>query len=124
MQKNQSVILYDGYCNLCSRSIQFVIRKDKYKVFTYKPLQNAESDVNELLEISDEKLPRSVLLIKDGKVFSKSDAALRIARQLSFPWCLIYVLIVIPRFLRDPVYSFVAKNRFKWFGKRSHCYYP
>ncbi len=105
------ILLFDGYCNLCNGFVQFVIRKDSRSVFYYKFLnQNPESV--------------TVVLIENHKVYTQSTAVLRVFRALSPPWKWLYALIIIPAFLRNPVYRFVARHRYRWFGKRSTCMIP
>ena len=105
------MILYDGYCNLCSRTVQWVIRNDRAGRFTFEPLPGDENQ-------------RSVVLVSGGKRYERSAAAIRIALGLRFPWPLAGILFVVPRFLRDPVYDWVARNRKRWFGTRDTCYVP
>ena len=121
----QPVILFDGVCNLCTRSVQLVIRNDRDGLFRFASLQ---SDVaHELLrrfDYSHEALS-SVLLILDGKLYRKSRAALEIARRMDKLWPAIYYLLIwIPRFIADPVYDFVGNRRYKWFGRKESCWVP
>ena len=119
----ESIVLYDGYCNLCSGAVQFILKYEKEPVYYFLSLQSLK--VEEL--IPDFKLkdpPESVILIESGKIFMASEAALKIARKLKFPWRVLYYFIYFPRFLRDPAYNFIAKNRYKFFGKKSSCFIP
>jgi predicted DCC family thiol-disulfide oxidoreductase YuxK len=79
--------------------------------------------INEKFALDPEN-PDSVILIDGGRIFTRSEAALRILRRLNFPWCLLWGLIIIPGFIRDQVYLWIAKNRFRWYGKRKSCYVP
>jgi predicted DCC family thiol-disulfide oxidoreductase YuxK len=125
------VILFDGVCNLCNRSIQFVIRHDPNAQFQFAPLQ---SDVAHrlLCSVGDTSnvdsrqpaIPDSFVLLDDRRVFRRSTAALRIVRQLRFPWRLLYALMVVPRPMRDWVYDRIARNRYRWFGQRDTCMVP
>ncbi len=121
---NNGIILFDGVCNFCNNSINLVIRKDKRDYFRFAPLQSeAGKTLTEKFNIDTTKTD-SVLLIENDVLYSKSTAALRIARKMDglFPLC--YAMIIIPKFLRDPIYDFIAKRRYKWFGKKESCMIP
>ena len=118
------IILFDGVCNLCNGAVNFVIQRDTSHVFKFAPLQeNAGTVLLKKYAIDPQKLD-SIVLIENDKVYIKSSAALRIARKMSGLWPLLYVCVVIPRFIRDVVYDFIAKNRYKWFGKKEQCMIP
>jgi len=122
--KNNSVILFDGVCNFCNSSINFIIKHDKKEHFLFASLQ---SDVaKEILLQFDKKktLGDSILLVSDTKIYNKSTAALKIAKKLNAGISLFYVFIIIPPFIRDWVYDIIAKNRYKWFGKKDSCMVP
>lgn len=118
------VILFDGVCNLCNGFVQFVIARDPHGRFRFGPLQSAAAQ--RLIGGARDGQPvlDSVVLVENGQLWTRSSAALRIARRLSFPWPLAYVLIAVPRPLRDWVYDIVARNRYQWFGKRDACMVP
>ena len=118
-----AVILFDGVCNLCNGAVQFVIARDPAARFGFAALQ---SPVAERLIGSARSGSRldSIVLLEDGRVWTQSTAALRIARQLRFPWPAAYAMIVVPRPLRDWIYNLVARNRYKWFGERETCMVP
>ncbi|MES2734060.1 MAG: thiol-disulfide oxidoreductase DCC family protein [Bacteroidota bacterium] len=122
-------ILFDGVCNFCNATINYIIDHDKAGKFVFAPLQ---SEVGQQLlaahhyeanKLSDDRL-RSVVLIKDGKAYEKSDAALEIARNLAGLWPLLYGFKIVPRFIRDFFYDLVARNRYRWFGKQESCRLP
>jgi len=119
-----AVILFDGVCNLCSGFVQFVIPRDPSGRFRFASLQSpAASRV--MMEAG--ALPGeadSIVLVDGQRAFIRSAAALRIARGLRFPWPLLYGLVVVPRPIRDWVYDHIARNRFRWFGRRDHCMLP
>ena len=118
-----SVILFDGVCNLCNGFVKFVIARDPAGRFQFGPLQSPAA--RRLLgSIHSEPWSDSVVLVENGRVWTRSAAALRIARGLSFPWPLAYVFVVVPRPLRDWIYNLVARNRYRWFGKRDVCMVP
>lgn len=121
---NHPLILFDGVCNLCNRSVQFVIRHDKKKQFHFASLQGAAGQ--QLLH--KHGLPvnmlNSFVLINENRVYTQSSAAIEMMRLLGGGWKYFSFLRVIPRFIRDAVYRWVARNRYKWFGKREECIIP
>lgn len=118
------LLLFDGVCNLCNASVDFVIRRDSKRRFLYASLQ---SDVGQRL-LRDQGLSLtefdSVLYLRNGVLHTKSGAALRVAARLDGLWPMFAMLMVIPPFLRDSVYSWIARNRYAWFGKRKTCRVP
>lgn len=119
-----AVILFDGVCNLCNSSINFVLDRDRQHYFRFGALQSDEG--KELLKAvgqSPDYLD-SIILIEKGKVYRDSDAALHVARKLGGLWPAMYAFIVLPRFIRDAVYKWIAKNRYRWFGKMESCRIP
>jgi predicted DCC family thiol-disulfide oxidoreductase YuxK len=124
MNSSDPVILFDGVCNLCNRGVQFIIKKDKKNKFRFAPLQGKTG--RELLKKFNlpENVFNSFILVEGGNICSRSTAALRIAKKLGGGWKLFYGFIIIPRFIRDAAYNLVAKNRYKWFGKRDECMIP
>lgn len=118
------VLLFDGVCNLCNRSVQFVIKKDKKRIFRFASLQS-ELGMHVMqqygLPVSD---LNSFLLLENGKLYTKSTAALRLTRKLGGGWPLLYAFMIVPKFIRDGIYSWIARNRYKWFGKRDACWLP
>jgi Uncharacterized protein conserved in bacteria len=125
MEENKKIILFDGVCNLCNGSVQFVIKRDKKDVFRYVAIQ---SEVGQQL-IKDRRIDTSqvdsIILIEPGVAyFTKSDAALEIAGELGGLWKLTSVFKWIPKSIRDVIYDFVARNRYKWFGKQESCMIP
>jgi len=121
-QPGIQVVLYDGYCNLCSWSVQFIVKRDRRKVFSFIPLQSEEAKKIKNLPVYQTDNPETIILAVHGTIYQYSGAALRIARQLQFPWSLWYVFIIVPPFIRDGIYRFISRNRYKWFGKRENCY--
>ena len=121
MAGGSPVILFDGVCNLCQASVTWVIARDRAEVFRFASLQSAAA--RELLR--GVTVPDSVVLVDEAGVHTRSAAALRIARRLGFPWAMLgWVGAVLPRFLRDAVYDWVARNRYAWFGKQDACLLP
>lgn len=121
---HRPVILFDGVCNLCNASVQFVIRRDPRSIFRFASLQ---SPVAHAL-LRQHGLPvdelASIVLVDDDRCYVKSDAALRIARALRWPWPLLGVFTLVPRTVRDRVYEYIARNRYRWFGKQDACSRP
>jgi predicted DCC family thiol-disulfide oxidoreductase YuxK len=119
-----SVVLFDGVCNLCNGAVQFVIKRDKKDHFKFASLQSdfgqkvLEDNAYSQSEFS------SFLLLEDGKLYQKSDAAIRLFSTFSGLWFMVKLFYLIPRFLRDFIYDFIAKRRYKWFGKKHSCMLP
>ena len=123
-QLTHSIILFDGVCNLCNGAVNFVIKRDTGNVFKFTPLQEKQGVLLLKTHAVDTQKLDSIVLIENEKVYVKSSAALRIARKMSNLWPLFFVLLIIPSFIRDGVYDFIAKNRYKWFGKKEQCMIP
>ncbi len=122
------VILFDGVCNLCNSSVNFVIDRDRAGVYKFSALQSDEAKAYLAKagitgEVDDELL-QSVVLFERGVLYKKSTAALRIARQLDGPWPMLYAFMIVPRFIRDAVYDVIARNRYRWFGELEACRLP
>jgi predicted DCC family thiol-disulfide oxidoreductase YuxK len=124
MNENKDIVLFDGVCNLCNAAILFIIKRDKNDRFRFAPL---ESEVGkELLakyQIDPSKID-SIVLVSGDSAFAKAGAALRISKHLTGLWPLLYSLIIIPSLISDTVYDFIARNRYKWFGKKESCMIP
>ncbi|MGW8314208.1 MAG: thiol-disulfide oxidoreductase DCC family protein [Bacteroidales bacterium] len=169
------IILYDGYCNLCSSAVKWIVRNDRKRRFTFVPLQHASgweefrtahpdkvigsTGSREMSASMQDKLRRerlkkgvhsevipsvnpdvppvspdlrpverfsedTVLLWREGKLYSRSTAVIRIAIKLRFPWPVLGIFLLVPGFIRDPLYNLVARNRVRWFGRRHSCYLP
>ena len=121
---DKPIILFDGICNLCQGSVQFVLKHDKKRQFLFASLQSTIA--TELISSYQNTSPRtdSFVLVENGKMYTRSTAALRVCRRLNGWLPLLYGLIIIPRFIRDVVYDLVARNRYKWFGKLNECWVP
>ena len=120
----QPIILFDGVCNFCNYWVNFIIKRDKKKLFRFASLQ---SDAAKRLLANyqyDNKTIETVILIEEGKVYTHSTAALRICKKLSGAWPLLYGLIIFPKFIRDWQYKFIAKRRYAWFGRSETCRIP
>ena len=117
------VMLYDGVCNLCNDSVHFVLRRDKAAIFRFAALQSGIA--RELLAPFDIRPELdTIYLIEEGKLYDRSSAALRIMQRLRFPWPLMAVFLIVPKPLRDAVYGWVGRNRYRWFGQTEACQIP
>lgn len=120
------MVLFDGVCNLCNASVNFMLDRDPSGRLRFASLQSATAVA--LLAAVHHAAPRgepeSVLLVENGRVYDRSTAGLRIARHLRGAWRLLYVFVVVPRPLRDLVYQFIARNRYRWFGRTEACRVP
>lgn len=118
------LILFDGVCNLCNGAVNFVIDHDPHARFTFGALQSPEAEpILNRYGLSPGHLD-SLVLIEDGVLYQKSDAALRVARRLTGAWPLLSAFLAVPTPLRDVVYDWIASNRYDWFGKRAQCRVP
>lgn len=119
------VLFFDGWCNLCSRAVQFVLRHDKKGIFLFASLQSvAGKAALEKLQAQQASVPDSLVLYYKGKYYLQSGAVLRIALLLGGVWKLAITGYIIPKFIRDIVYGWVARHRYQWFGKRGTCLVP
>jgi len=123
--KHKKLILFDGICNLCNSSVNYVIKHDKNNVFMFAPLQ---SDVGQQIiskhHIDTKKTDSILLYSEENGIDYKSTAALKIAFHLGFPNRLLSVFFIIPTFIRNWGYDYIAKNRYKWYGKKESCMIP
>lgn len=120
---DKPVIIFDGECVLCSRFAQFVLHHDKQKRFRLLAAQTPLGSALYRHYGFDPSRYETNILLWEGQATFKSDASLTILHLLGFPWCLAVVLRVLPKFLRDKGYDWVAANRLRWFGSRI-CYVP
>jgi len=121
---NEHLILFDGICNLCNSSVQYIIKHDEQALFSFASLQ---SDFGKQQLASHGLLPEqldSIVYIHGNQRYVKSTAALKIAKRLDGPVKFLYAFIIIPAPIRDIVYNWIARNRYKWFGKQQHCMLP
>jgi predicted DCC family thiol-disulfide oxidoreductase YuxK len=120
----QYVILFDGVCNLCNGFVQFIIKHDKKEKFSFAPLQSAYAKTKlDSQNINAEDL-KSVIFLADDQIYTKSDAALQIAKHLGGFWFLIAYFQILPLRFRNAIYDLIGKNRYKWFGKSATCMIP
>lgn len=121
----QKIILFDGICNLCNGSVIFVLEREKKPIFLFASIQSEAG--KELLEWCG--LPsdynQAVVLIDNGRIYLGSTAALKIGKELIFPWSILSLIgLMVPKIIRDWMYSLIANNRYRWFGKREICMVP
>lgn len=125
-QAPHPVVLFDGVCNLCNSTVHFLIDRDPDARLRFASLQSDEAAA--LLGEHGVEPPRgdpeSILLVEEGRVYDRSGAALRIARHMRGLWKALYVFLVVPSPIRDLVYRFIARNRYRWFGKSEVCRIP
>ena len=121
---DKPILLFDGVCNLCNGAVQTVIRWDKSSHFRLASLQSATGQtLLKKFNLPTNEL-NTVVLIDKNTVYLRSDAPLEVMRQLGGGWQFFYVFKIIPRFIRDAVYNWIAKNRYRWFGKEEACMIP
>jgi|SRR6185437_11084494 len=120
----QPIILFDGVCNFCNNAVNFVIRRDPKSIFKFATLQGPVA--RDILKSHnfDNTGMSSFFLIENGKLYSKSTAALRVCRRLKGFWPLMYGFIIVPKLFRNGIYDWIAKNRYTWFGKKDVCMIP
>lgn len=119
-----AIIFFDGVCNLCNGAVQFVIKRDRREAFKFASLQS--DFAKETLSGSALKVTHgdSLVLLENGKLYEQSTAVLRIAKKMSGLWPLLYAFIIVPPFLRNAIYRWVARHRYQWFGKQNQCWVP
>lgn len=120
---DQPLILFDGVCNLCTGSVQFVLKRDQEKKFTFASLQSTTAQkLLSQFDLSNNTF-NSFILYQDGKMYTRSTAALKLFQQLK-GWKWVKIFWIVPKFIRDGVYNLIAKNRYRWFGKKEECWLP
>ena len=124
MPPESHIVVFDGMCRLCSSLVDFITARDPRNVFTFFPMQSPRGQVLLVQHGVSIDQVDTFLLITNGGALVRSDAAIAIAAHLRRPWNLLTVLRYLPRPIRDWVYSFVARNRYRWFGKRATCKLP
>jgi predicted DCC family thiol-disulfide oxidoreductase YuxK len=112
----QPIVFFDGHCNLCNSSVQFIIRHNHRKNINFESLQSQAG--MKFKSVAGNAKTDSLLLLQDNIIYENSTAALKIAAQLDFPWHLLRIFILIPKPARDWIYRFIARNRYRWFGRK------
>jgi len=120
----EAIVLFDGVCNLCNASVRFIIKRDRKSRFKFASLQS-EYAASLFRRLNfDARGVDSIVLFEEGNFYVQSTAALKIARHLDGLWKMLYAFIIVPAFIRNAVYDFIARNRYKWFGKKDYCELP
>lgn len=121
-QTTSGIVFFDGVCGLCNTSVDWLLRHDKNQRLLYAPLQGKAASE----QLSPERLSDldTIVYFRKGKELLRSDAALYVLKDLGGAWKLLFGFIVIPRFIRDGIYKWVSRNRYKWFGKKEACRIP
>jgi predicted DCC family thiol-disulfide oxidoreductase YuxK len=123
-ETEKPVLLFDGVCNLCTGSVQFIIERDPSAQIQFASLQSEKGkELLRAFHLPENQL-KSLVFIEKGKAFTRSSGALRVSRYLTGAWPLLYTLIIIPGFIRNSVYDWVGKNRYRWFGEKTECWLP
>jgi len=124
LSTGNKIILFDGVCNLCNNSVQFIIKRDKKKQFRFASLQgNFGQEFLKKYSLPADNF-NSFILLEDKKIYTRSTGALRMLKHLGGGWSLFYAFMILPKFIRDGIYNWIAKNRYKWFGKKDACMIP
>ena len=122
--EKESILLFDGHCSLCNAAVDFVLKRNTKKKLLLASIQGtAGQRVLKMYQLPPSYLD-TLVLVEQGKVYLGSTAALRVARLLRGGWPLFYALIIIPKGLRDRIYQWIGKHRYKWFGRRASCRMP
>lgn len=122
--EKESILLFDGHCSLCNAAVDFVLKRNTKKKLLLASIQGtAGQRVLKMYQLPPSYLD-TLVLVEQGQLYLGSTAALRVARLLRGGWPLFYALIIIPKGLRDRIYQWIGKNRYKWFGRRASCRMP
>lgn len=123
MELNTPLVVFDGVCNYCNYMANFAIRNDPKGRLRFTPSQGVTAQYLQN-HFAINRQPASVLLIDKGRLYEGSSAAIRIAKYLRWPAKALYAFMIIPAFIRNPIYNWIARNRYKWFGQRDTCMVP
>jgi len=125
LPQHKQLVLFDGVCNLCDASVQYIIKHDKDNAFLFTALQSeVGQQIIKEFNIDTNKIDSIILYSNEHGISYKSTAALKIASKLGFPRNLLSVFLIIPTIIRNWVYDYIAKNRYKWYGKKEECMIP
>jgi len=125
LPQHKQLVLFDGVCNLCDASVQYIIKHDKDNAFLFTALQSeVGQQIIKEFNIDTNKIDSIILYSNEYGISYKSTAALKIASKLGFPRNLLSVFLIIPSIIRNWVYDYIAKNRYKWYGKKEECMIP
>lgn len=123
-QARTILVLFDGVCNLCNGSVRFLLRRDRRKRFRFAALQSATGQAALRQHSLSATQFATIVVIENGRAHTESSAALLLAQRLPWPWPLLAAFTIVPRPLRDAVYAWVSRNRYRWFGRRESCMLP
>ena len=124
MVKSSSIVLFDGVCHLCDGAVRFILKREKSKDLYFAPLQSETGKDLLLKNGYPESYLEGLVLIENNRPYDRSSACLRIAGKLKFPWNLLFLCLVIPKPIRDVLYSIIARYRYRFFGKKEVCSIP
>ena len=125
LPENKKIILFDGVCNLCDNVVQFIIKRDKADVFRFVALQSAlGKEIIKYIGVNPEKTDSIILYEPGHAYYYKAEAALKIAKEIGGVYSLMSVFSLLPKRLSNSVYDYVARNRYKWYGKKDECMIP
>ncbi len=122
--ENEVILFYDGVCNLCHASVKFILRNEKSGRIKFAALQSAYAKSRLPEKIWNQPVAESLVLIEKGEIHEASNAALRVVPYLRFPWNMLRIFRLLPTALADRLYFFIARNRYRWFGKKDECMIP
>ena len=123
----RGVVIFDGHCNLCNKSVDMIIRNDPHDYFLFASNQSEPGGKilrENGVDIAEGEEVNTLYFFEQGKLYDRSTAVLRMSRKMGFPWFLGYPYLLVPRFIRDFVYKIVARNRYNWFGRKDTCRLP
>lgn len=121
MQNENHIVFYDGMCGLCARSVRFIRKRDKTRIFNYIPLQSREAILHGEFGNQPASDPDTVIYKQNGRFYYRSEAAIRIMMKLGGLYRLCAVFLIVPQRIRDFFYNLIAKNRHKWFSTNDNC---
>jgi predicted DCC family thiol-disulfide oxidoreductase YuxK len=124
LDQGHLIILFDGVCNLCNSSVDFIVQNRRDDTIRFASLQSDWVEDYLQKNYSDIDIKDSIILLKPEELLQQSDAALTISRYLQFPYNLLSAGFIIPKIIREPIYEWIARNRYKWFGKKESCRIP
>ncbi|MCZ7604117.1 MAG: thiol-disulfide oxidoreductase DCC family protein [Melioribacteraceae bacterium] len=123
MSRAEQIILFDGVCNFCNGSVNFLIKRDSKGIFKYAPLQS-EIGQNIIAKYNIRETVDSIILLKENNIYIKSNAVIEIIKELKWYWKMLIIVKILPKKFRDLLYDLIANNRYKWFGKMDSCMIP
>ncbi|PJZ44762.1 thiol-disulfide oxidoreductase DCC family protein [Leptospira brenneri] len=121
--EKSKIVFFDGVCHLCMGSVQFLLKQNEKENLYFSAI-GSQTFLSLIPKDVQPSLPDSILYWKEGKLYLESDAIVQLVRELKFPWFLFSVFWIIPKWVRNPIYRFIAKHRYQWFGKAEACMIP